>query len=1582
MTNLENAAVESYFYRPQIQKQMRDNPILRVDVNGQATNIRTSMSQVLRDTFQMPNERAEAWSRIIDNHAKKWAQETGQDVTKYYERLGFQKIEGGLGVGQIRGNNSIRLVKRGAVNRAADGTFTFYGLGHSNFEAMVRETGELFYDDLVSMAEHSKQSADDLDALRSYIETKTGKKIIGGKLNQDQSQLFTEMFTRYVAEGTGPDIKLKKSFEKFKTWLNGTFEAVHTSPLGTELSDDIYRTMDRMFIESKIMDVPQSNNRTIKLMAREVGIDPEDDAALLKKINEAVSPTPIDKTLPPELQAQRDALQSELERIQDELEQMTEGVNMGYDEFGNKPRFPEIEAKEEEWEAVQKALTDLDANAPDQIVAQRRQLEQAVQSAQEANAGMTARLESTTPEMRDAFLQGYGHEVRNMQLDLEDAQKALDDFDAGVPRAKLLQDQKDLNDKLWAVKTKEEAAEIRAQLGKIDETLNPIPAYQNLGDVPKDIAARALGSAENPVVSKAVTEIDEAWTVWKTNRGLKGFPEEAMQSPDTFKAYLRDRIAGEWGETAQQYNRVLWEIESFENAMLNYHAGSDYATHLFPRIPETEISDGMKTWVRNNDEMLNNYESALSALDVWKKYMGDVVENGHPSATLTKEQLTELNAWAIQASGDKAEMIDILLKGGVHNGREYEGAIDKVNRVMLDYQHRSVFDNMMKNFFPFWMFPSRSLPFWVETMATHPQLIANYEKIQRMSRTQRFQMGAITSTGKPLPSLDGYIPIPGTDLWFNPLAPFSFRYALDVAKSLDNLVYQAQTAEEDVDPKAFMVKEFMQMSQVYSFSVAPWMTFLLKEAFAIPDEVLPRYPLLPEISLIPRWMVPDMIRLGNKTISTHKDQWYPEASWHDYMVERSLLEDALSQIRNGDLSEAEKLALMSKTQEAIKNKGDNPLWVQGYKNQTESEAGRSWASFFTGFYPKPFTDGQAELLKQRNELNLLKSSLNNEFQSNIFELPEDADAAWTNYLDRLDTPEGWAHRLYTDIGWVRNDLGEQVSNPQERSKYLAIKIEQDENQQLYYQRMANLQEEYNKRLRALPVGATYEQMTPVWDWYAQERGRLQSLRTQEKTYGTNKPSELIQRNFRNDWFQEVNETKPTWNVTNGETYDQYQARVADWEKNLPAIAIRLMNEFRKDNMEVNQTIAKLKPDQGFDTSAFFNALIQETTIEGVNAWGLENDDVFDALNKGWKSLYWDKYWNSGVLKGGYDADLAERDFYTKNPEPPNAEQLYSWMLITYGDRFSLDEVKKWVDGTDVASIQDRTLASKDDPKDYQMRQEVWDMLSWLGPGGRNREVFDDAFAANGGDPDWLTTWYQESGQAFTTQPEKIQAMYDKLKATISELQLQPPKRAELVRYVQAQEQNDQFKTAVTRELGESFYDLLGYYNNLDTTAKREFQGEQSVLYETIEAYTSLRQDYADKNPLWAEYFGFDLQPTVMSNATNPDNVAPVYSGTPNPRAKKNPSHNKKPADYLPGGGSKPKYSYSQTPQFNIQSRVMTSFSPQFLQTIGNKLTWEVSQLYSTNRRLSTAAMGFLRNLSTRHPEWANSIRDILQRSGS
>jgi hypothetical protein len=354
MSRQDRAAVEHYFYAPQVEKNMKANPVLRVNAKGEET-IRTQMTTTLRDTFDLPNTYAEAWSRTIESHAKRWSEVTGQPVEKYYERLGFQRLENGLGIGEVRGDNAVRLVKRGAVSRDAAGNFMFYGLGHSNFESMVRETGELFYDDLVGMAEHSDEAAADLAALTGYNEKKTGKKIIGGKLNQDQSQLFTEMFTRYVAEGIGPDIKLKKPFEQFKGWLNSTFEAVHTTPVGTELSDDIYRTMDRMFVESKMVP-PKSNARVIKQMAKEAGVQADDEAILLKTINDSVA-----------------------------------------------------------------------------------------------------------SQLDDATREG------------------------------LLKEQTELNSKLWTAKG-EELDAVKTRLREVDSTLYPIPTYSSLGDVPKDVAAKALGT--------------------------------------------------------------------------------------------------------------------------------------------------------------------------------------------------------------------------------------------------------------------------------------------------------------------------------------------------------------------------------------------------------------------------------------------------------------------------------------------------------------------------------------------------------------------------------------------------------------------------------------------------------------------------------------------------------------------------------------------------------------------------------------------------------------------------------------------------------------------------------------------------------------------------------------------------------------------------------------------------------------------------------------------------------------------------------------------------------------------------------
>lgn len=1749
------ANLQRRFYTKDLYTKLSTSPLLKLRLDSR-TQLTKQVASRLRTIFDLPNNRAEAWARVIDSHAQKWAEVTGQDVAKYYERLGFQRLaDGSLGLATA---DRFRIVKRGAIQRAEDGQFIFYGLSQSNFESMVRETGELFYDDLVSMATHNDQAAQDLRSLNLYLSGTSGKPLRGTRLEQAHSDALADLFSQYVAEGMAPDIAAKGALERMKGWISATYEGVKDSPLDDEMSDDLRRVLDRLFTEQKLNDVPKANRRTIQLMAEEAGIKFVDENDLLRQINTALTPAPDVKVLTPEQQATRQGLEQVWRQAEENYRAVADEVSGMMDAADDRLQFstmtanqPRLEQAEEALRIARQALNDFDNEMRSSYEAATQEIKQAVQQNPELAKKLGVQTppaerrttevrvpddrrktlyqrtidnwESLTPEeqkmtgaskwmdeatglenknafLRDAvggkdpppgmvntvidgnavtalnkhlghagtdsFIHAIGDQINQVVDDVlgkgngrrfrfggdefaiwhdtveqgERIGRELDErfskfsltivdengvektvtglsvshgtgetFDAAdkaVYEDKITKSKQGLRPTMGPGVDKETLpprVSISARpkpepAGGVVEPATHVPPpegpgsfrpYTKLGDVPKDVAIKALNIPEG-IASKAPAKaaaaaaepgisktLQEGWDVWKTRRGLQGFPEEALATPDTFKAYLTKRMGQEWSEPAAHYNRLLWEVEQFEDAMVSYRAGKKYATVIFPRVPDAHISTGMQTWIRNNEKMLSNYESALQALDQWEVYMKQLAEKGHPGMALTKAQQAELRTWAPQASATKAEMVDLILHGGEYNGAKYTGAIDLVNKRMLDYQSRSVFDQTMKNVFPFWMFPSRSFPFWVETLATHPYLIAAYEKIQHLSRAQRFQAGAVTSKGQPLPSLDGYVLVPGTDLWVNPLAPLSFRYALDIAKSKDDILYRANTAEEDVEPKAFLAKELLQQGQVYGFTPAPWITWLMKDAYQIPDEVIPRYPLVPQISLFPRWLVSDLANkadqialFGSQGWTDKVDAAYPEVPWHDYLVERRILEDTLYQLREGNLTEAERLKLIPAITEAIKVKGDNPLWQKTYRTISNEEATRSLTSFFTGYYPKPFTDGQADRQQLINEMNLLKSSLNNEFQATVFNLPTDAETAWQNYLGTQDTPEGWTYRLYTDIGWVTDERGQLVRNPEERAKALAQKITQDENQQAYYAKMSDLQIEYNKRLRALPVGSSWEVQQQVYQWYAEEKAKLAPLKVYEKYYGTNKPVELIQQDFRNEWFRLVLHTKPYWNVEGNETYDQYQARVTAWEANLPQIGLMLMRTWARQE-DVTGTLAKLHEDQKLDPG-FFSELLAQTNQAGLDQWDIENDDVFDALNGAWKATYWDAYWQAISGKDGYQVDLAEQDFLRQHPEPPTATELYAWIKARYGNRFTLEEVQKWAGETEPLSIEQRQVETK--PDDYTTRQHIWTLLSYLGPGSRNQGVFNTAFVNAGGNPDALTTWYEEVGQAYTQQPEKLQELHDSLQAAILDLGLQPPNREELVRFIQAQKENEDFKTSVQQSLGSTFFDLLDYYHNLDKDGQYRFRKEEEA-YATIQEYYDLKEVFADGHPTWADYYGFETTPNVPNLAEDQTTLPfqpPSTHGGPKHRRTGGKAGLAMPTQAAAAG--------TQKPYFYISSRT-GGLSPQLRSLLGDTMAWEVDQLYRQGRPLSASGQNFLRGVAGRYPQYRDEIGKILTFKG-
>lgn len=283
------------------------------------------------------------------------------------------------------------------------------------------------------------------------------------------------------------------------------------------------------------------------------------------------------------------------------------------------------------------------------------------------------------------------------------------------------------------------------------------------------------------------------------------------------------------------------------------------------------------------------------------------------------------------------------------------------------------------------------------------------------------------------------------------------------------------------------------------------------------------------------------------------------------------------------------------------------------------------------------------------------------------------------------------------------------------------------------------------------------------------------------------------------------------------------------------------------------------------------------------------------------------------------------------------------------------------------------------------------MLSWLGPGGRNRGVFDQAFINAGGDPDQLTVWYDEAGSAYMTQPDKLDKLHQTISAAIKTLDLKEPARAELVRFVQAQEENDTFKGLVSEELGNRFFDwtdengqtqsgLLSFYNGLGNSDRRKFREENADEYDAISAYYDMRETFGTDHITWNDYYGFDTTPSAKLpegqedlSLTPPNPRAPVIRRSGKGRGRNSSGQSGSPSSYS---------SYTSRdsiPDFYIPDRTGTYVSRGLYNLVGNKMAWEITSLFSSGRHISRAGVNFLQSVASRYPQYREEVMQILSK---
>ncbi len=1113
--------------------------------------------------------------------------------------------------------------------------------------------------------------------------------------------------------------------------------------------------------------------------------------------------------------------------------------------------------------------------------------------------------------------------------------------------------------------------------------------YTSLGEVPHNIAAQAFKSEAS---QKMVDNLDAAFDVWKLRYDMQGLPQPALKNFSTAKAYVRQMFDETTGDLANQYRILLWRMEQFEDTMTESmmkqgfldRVEKEVGDFFAPPLDEVHMDDGVKTFLRNGINNRKIYDQTHAGIQEWRDFLAKAADNGTPFPVLTKDEIASLRSWASGAAERKANLMNLAINGGEYGGVSVEGALPMTNRFMLDYQDRNNFDQIMKNFFPFWMFPSRSLPFWTNTLATHPKIVLLYQKLRKWSETERYQAGAVSSKGLPLPSLENYIPIPGLGMWINPTAPLSFRYLLDMQSYANDMMYEAKSAQGgDEAAYSFVAKQVSEMSQVFGFSVGPWIQYSMKK-MGVPTQ---DWAIIPQLSLLPPWWMSELIYRA-ETILNWNPQWAnnlaqsseqmmrslsPEPKWHDFLIERNMLEEATKYTQNPKLSDSEKKAYLSKIGSAISEKGNNPIWMEAYRKYVQEEKKKNVFAFFTGFYPKEFTDSQADLLQARNEYNMRASAMNNSYQASLFSIPVNEQARWDTYRQqyRVDTPLGWLYHLYNDIGWVTDESDRLVTDPKERAKLVAARVDEDNNARAYYQATADLEKWKNTELAALPVGASYEQTREVLDKYYQQLFDLEEKLMPAYSYmGSNKPVTLLEKDMRNVWWKRLTAARPGWWGEDVETYAEYEARLKQWEQDLPTVAKIYAIRFKRDP-QVRSIMEHLDTDQPIDLDKLAATLISESTIDNYNLWKLENDDVFTALNTVWKENYWDKYWDTVGDLSSTERDIAEEKFFRDNKQPDVA-QLYQWIVKKYGpDRFTPNDIQRWMMNdpnkqSEVYGIDERHL--QDVGETSVLREKIWSLLSWAGP-GKQRDVLQNAFVDSGGNPKDLEDWYAAppGTSAWQNDPAHVKDFYDRLTEAANRIHLSAPSIPQMEQFLKARQENDLLNDLLIEKLGRGYQSVLDEYffksGNLNRQDFGRWKHQNPDAVKMIRQYFYIRTTFGYAHKLWASYYLWSPRPhpTNMGypELNSPSGYQPAISGS-----------DKKAEEIM----DSPNWQQSRSP---LQFSFGPAWPKNMRGNVSQNLVHEVESAYRGYGNLSSSARSYLNSLYRTHPEWRQFIVQIL-----
>ena len=322
------------------------------------------------------------------------------------------------------------------------------------------------------------------------------------------------------------------------------------------------------------------------------------------------------------------------------------------------------------------------------------------------------------------------------------------------------------------------------------------------------------------------------------------------------------------------------------------------------------------------------------------------------------------------------------------------------------------------------------------------------------------------------------------------------------------------------------------------------MSAALQGSGVLNTNVHPRWALVPQQSLIPpfatRFVGQQLRKYG---FANAPDLLTPEAPWKDALIEVKILEVALAKLSEPGLTEGQRQRIAQEIEQAMIHRNTVKLdgsfefeaGAQLWLDARDAVEGADYSSrvlgYFTSIYPKEFTADEADLLALRDQINMLKYTLNNEAGAVIFNMDPDVDKRWDFYRDqRYNTPEGWIADLYGARRYTIVD-GVQLRG-EERNEYIAQNILESQQTRARYEAINKLRQEYLERLSNIDIGAPWEEKQPAYLEFIEQMAKIEAdpqygaART-EWTIGW-KPKRLVWEDIRHLFWDKIEKTAPVF----------------------------------------------------------------------------------------------------------------------------------------------------------------------------------------------------------------------------------------------------------------------------------------------------------------------------------------------------------------------------------------------------------------------------------------------------------------------